>query len=130
MNDIAAKVLCVKNYAVEIYEKTFKFLTRLTLHCGETDGNLSYIDQFPVKATFRLLYREVGTINDGMCTVSQTGPVVRRSRSNRACRRRYGADGSRDRTEGGAPVIVGSGDPASEAVSVGIVKTSEPDVLI
>lgn len=58
-DDVAAKILWIKNHEPEVYEKTFKFLTGSSYITAKLTGNF-VIDQFLAKAAFRPLYREDG----------------------------------------------------------------------
>lgn len=84
------------------------------------------IDQFLAKAAFRPLYREDGTINKTECTLF--------CRPDQLCQCRVVTEIAGTVTEhaaaetglkAGTPVITGTGDSTSEAVSVGIVEPGE-----
>ena len=65
-DDVAAKILWVKNHEPEVYAKTYKFLTGSSYITAKLTGNY-VIDQFLAKAAFRPLYREDGSINEAEC---------------------------------------------------------------
>lgn len=124
-DDVAAKILWIKNHEPEVYEKTFKFLTGSSYITAKLTGNF-VIDQFLAKAAFRPLYREDGTINKTECTLF--------CRPDQLCQCRVVTEIAGTVTEqaaaetglkAGTPVITGTGDSTSEAVSVGIVEPGE-----
>lgn len=122
---MAAKILWVKNHEPEVYAKTYKFLTGSSYITAKLTGNY-VIDQFLAKAAFRPLYREDGSINEAECGLF--------CRPDQLCEPRVVTDLAGHVTAEaaketgllpGTPVIVGSGDSTSEAVSVGIVQPGE-----
>ena len=124
-DDVAAKILWVKNHEPEIFEKTFKFLTGSSYIAAKLTGNY-VIDQFLAKAAFRPLYREDGSIDEKECELY--------CKPDQLCQCRVVTELAGVVTEqaaaetglkAGTPVIVGSGDSTSEAVSVGIVEPGE-----
>ena len=124
-DDVAAKILWVKNHEPEVYAKTYKFLTGSSYITAKLTGNY-VIDQFLAKAAFRPLYREDGSINEAECGLF--------CRPDQLCEPRVVTDLAGHVTAEaaketgllpGTPVIVGSGDSTSEAVSVGIVQPGE-----
>ena len=124
-SDCMPKVLWIKNNEPEVYEKTYKFLTASSYITAKLTGNY-VIDQFLAKAAFRPLYREDGSINEAECGLF--------CRPDQLCEPRVVTDLAGHVTAEaaketgllpGTPVIVGSGDSTSEAVSVGIVQPGE-----
>ena len=124
-DDVAAKILWVKNHEPEVYAKTYKFLTGSSFITAKLTGNY-VIDQFLAKAAFRPLYREDGSINEAECGLF--------CRPDQLCEPRVVTDLAGHVTAEaaketgllpGTPVIVSSGDSTSEAVSVGIVQPGE-----
>ncbi len=124
-DDVAAKILWVKNHEPEVYAKTYKFLTGSSYITAKLTGNY-VVDQFLAKAAFRPLYREDGSVNKEECSIF--------CRADQLCECRVVTDLAGRITEqaaqetglcAGTPVIVGSGDSTSEAVSVGIVEPGE-----
>ena len=124
-DDVAAKILWVKNHEPEVYAKTYKFLTGSSYITAKLTGNY-VIDQFLAKAAFRPLYREDGSINEAECGLF--------CRPDQLCEPRVVTDLAGHVTAEaaketgllpGTPVIVGSGDSTSEAVSVGIVQPGD-----
>lgn len=124
-DDVAAKILWVRNHEPEVYAKTYKFLTGSSYITAKLTGNY-VVDQFLAKAAFRPLYRPDGSINEAECGLY--------CRPDQLCECRLVTDLAGHVTKGaaaetgllpGTPVIVGSGDSTSEAVSVGIVEPGE-----
>ena len=124
-DDVAAKILWVKNHEPEVYARTYKFLTGSSYITAKLTGNY-VIDQFLAKAAFRPLYRQDGSVDEKECGIF--------CRADQLCQCRVVTDLAGYVTEQaaretgllpGTPVIVGSGDSTSEAVSVGIVEPGE-----
>ena len=124
-DDVAAKILWVKNHEPDVYARTYKFLTGSSYITAKLTGNY-VIDQFLAKAAFRPLYREDGSINSAECGIY--------CRPEQLCECRVVTDlagyvtDEAARETGllpGTPVITGSGDSTSEAVSVGITEPGD-----
>ncbi len=120
--DVAAKILWLKNNEPDIHAKAHKFLTGSSYMAAKLTGNF-VVDAFLGMASFRPLYREDGTIREDMCApycrpeqlavgkpvISLAGSVTEKAAAETGLR-------------AGTPVIVGTGDSASEAVSTGVVR--------
>ena len=121
-DDIAPKILWIKHHEPEVYTKTYKFLTGSSYITAKLTGEY-VIDQFLAKSSFQPLYADDGSINE-----DEVGLFCRGSQLARAM---YVHEIAGLVTETaaaqtglavGTPVICGTGDSTSEAISVGIVK--------
>lgn len=124
-DDVAAKILWVKNHEPQVHARAYKFLTGSSYITAKLTGRY-VVDQFLAKAAFRPLYREDGTVDEAECALY--------CRPDQLCACRVVTELAGAVTEeaaretgllAGTPVIVGSGDSTSEAVSVGIVEPGE-----
>ena len=120
-DDIATKILWIKENEPEVYEKTYKFLTGSSYLTAKLTGQYK-IDSYLAKAGFRPIYNQDGTYN------TADGP--------RFCRADQMADAA-DVTDvaggltaqaarecgllEGTPVIVGTGDSTAESIAGGLV---------
>lgn len=119
--DVCAKILWIKNNEPEVYAKTYKFLTGTSYLVAKLTGNF-VIDRFLGIASLRPLYYEDGRIREDMCAPFcrpdqlPEGRVVTDVAGHilpQAALETGLAEGT--------PVIVGSGDSSSEAVSTGVI---------
>lgn len=124
-DDVAAKILWIKNHEPEVYRRTHKFLTGSSYITAKLTGNY-VVDQFLAKAAFRPLYRADGTVDEAECGLY--------CRPEQLCECRVVTELAGTVTSeaaaqtgllAGTPVIVGTGDSTSEAVSVGIVEPGD-----
>ncbi len=126
--DVCAKILWIRNNEPEVYEKTYKFLTGTSYLVAKLTGNF-VVDRFLGLASLRPLYHPDGRIREEMC-----GPFCRPDQlpegrvvtdvAGHITKEAAAACGLRE----GTPVIVGSGDSSSEAISTGV--TSPGDVML
>jgi xylulokinase len=122
-DDIAPKILWIKNNEPEIYAKTYKFLTGSSYITAKLTGEY-VIDQFLAKSSFSPLYMSGdASINEAEC-----GIFCRPEQLARAMFVHEIAGKITDKAAAetglaeGTPVICGTGDSTSEAISVGIVE--------
>lgn len=121
--DTATKILWIKNKEPEIYKKTYKFLTGSSYITAKLTGRF-VIDQFLAKGSFRPLYNTDGSVNEEQCelfcrpdqiaecaySTEVVGAVTRQAADETGlCE--------------GTPVITGTGDSTSEAISVGLIES-------
>ncbi|MEG1189953.1 MAG: FGGY-family carbohydrate kinase [Oscillospiraceae bacterium] len=124
-DDVATKILWLKNKEPEIHQKAHKILTGSSYIGAKLTDNY-VIDQFLAKAAFRPLYREDGSIDEEACglfckpsqlaeckTVTELAGVVTKKAA------------AETGLAPGTPVITGTGDSTAEAISVGIVETGD-----
>ena len=124
-DDVACKILWVRRKEPEVYEKTFKFLTGSSYITAKLTGNY-VIDQFLGKAAFRPLYREDGSVDEEECSLYCRPDQLCQCREVTELAGTVTAQAAQETgLLEGTPVIVGTGDSTSEAVSVGIVEPGE-----
>ena len=126
-DDIGPKILWIRRNEPEIYEKTYKFLTGSSYITAKLTGEY-VIDQFLARSSFSPMYDA-----DGRIVPSQCGPFCRPDQLAE-CRFVHDIAGyvkaEASAATGlcvGTPVICGTGDSTSEAISVGI---TEPGKLM
>ncbi|WMJ89151.1 FGGY-family carbohydrate kinase [Anaerocolumna sp. MB42-C2] len=121
--DTATKILWIKNHEPEIYKRTYKFLTGSSYITAKLTGRY-VIDQFLAKGSFRPLYNADGSINEKNCNHF--------CRPDQLAECAYSTDIIGGITKQaaeetglcvGTPVITGTGDSTSEAISVGLVES-------
>ncbi|NBI71136.1 carbohydrate kinase [Clostridiaceae bacterium] len=119
--DVCAKILWIKNHEPEVHKRTYKFLTGTSYLAAKLTGNF-VLDRFLGTASLRPLYHADGRIREEMC------PLF--CRPDQLPEGRAATDLAGTVTEEaakatglpmGMPVIVGSGDSASEAISTGVL---------
>ena len=124
-DDVAAKILWVKNREPEVYSRAAKFLTGSSYITAKLTGNY-VIDQFLAKAAFRPLYRADGSIDEAECALFCRPDQLAECRTVTELAGFVTGDAARETgLAPGTPVITGSGDSTSEAVSVGIVEPGD-----
>lgn len=123
--DTATKILWIRNHESEIYHDTYKFLTGSSYITAKLTGKY-VIDQFLGKGSFRPIYREDGSVNEELCRLY--------CRPDQVAECRYSTEIAGPVTEHaaketglmfGTPVITGTGDSTSEAVSVGLARAGD-----
>ena len=120
-DDVAAKILWIKNKEPEVYAKTYKFLTGTSFLVARLTGNF-YLDRFLGSASFKPLYRPDGSIREEMC-----GPYCRPDQLPRGqvvtdCAGYITEEAARlTGLLPGTPVMTGSGDSSSESISTGVL---------
>ena len=67
-DDVAAKILWVKNHEPQVHARAYKFLTGSSYITAKLTGRY-VVDQFLAKAAFRPLYREDGTVDEAECAL-------------------------------------------------------------
>lgn len=123
--DVCAKILWIKENEPDVYAKTYKFLTGTSFLVARLTGEF-VIDRFLCGASFRPMYKSDGTPNEEMCSLycrPDQLPIGRpvMNRAGTVTKEASAATGLAE----GTPVIVGSGDSASEAISVGVVERGD-----
>ncbi|WP_270235672.1 FGGY-family carbohydrate kinase [Lacticaseibacillus suilingensis] len=120
--DTATKILWIKNNEPEVYDRTYKFLTGSSFITAKLTGQY-VIDQALAKGSFRPLYNADGTVNEAQCEVF--------CRPNQLAESRVSTDIVGTVTKAasiatglaqGTPVVTGTGDSTSEAISAGLVE--------
>jgi xylulokinase len=121
-DDIAPKILWIKNHEPDIYARTYKFLTGSSFITARLTGRY-VIDRFLACSSFLPLYYQDGSVNAGEC-----GLYCRPEQLCECLNVHEIAGGVTAEAAAatglaeGTPVICGTGDSTSEAVSVGVVK--------
>ena len=120
--DTATKILWLKNHEPEVYAKTYKFLTGSSYLTAKLTG-CYVIDQFLAKGSFRPLYNADGTCNAEECQLycrpdQLATPALSTDVVGQVTPQAAADTGLR----AGTPVITGTGDSTSEAISVGLVE--------
>ena len=121
-DDVATKILWIRETEPETFEKTHKFLTGSSYMAAKLTGNYT-IDTYLAKAAFRPLYRqEDGSYN------GDWGPLF--CRESQLAKPRRVTDPAGTVTEKaaaecgllpGTPVIVGTGDSTAESIAAGLL---------
>ena len=126
--DVCAKILWIKNNEPEIYEKTYKFLTGTSYLVAKLTGKF-VVDRFLGIASLRPLYHMDGRIREEMCPLFCRPDQLPEGRivtdlAGTITAQAAQATGLME----GTPVIVGSGDSSSEAISTGVIHPG--DVMV
>ena len=123
--DTATKILWIKRHEPEVYAKTYKFLTGSSFITAKLTGNY-VIDQALGKGSYRPIYRQDGTIDevygDLYCRPDQMAEC---RYSTELAGKVTTAAAAATGLAPGTPVIVGTGDSTSEAISVGLVEPGD-----
>ena len=119
--DTATKILWIKRNEPEIYAKTHKFLTGSSFLTARLTSEYT-IDQALATGSFRPLYRPNGEIDSDECGLFCQPEQLARCTSSTDIVGVVTRDASRETgLAAGTPVITGTGDSTSEAISVGLV---------
>ena len=122
-DDVALKILWIKNNEPDVYNRTFKFLTGSSFICAKLTGEFK-IDRFLGTSSFIPLYNADGSINEEECSLFCRPDQLATCASvtdiagyvtSRAAQETGLAEGT--------PVIVCTGDSTAEAISGGLVRT-------
>ena len=120
-DDVAAKILWIKNKEPEVYAKTYKFLTGTSFLVARLTGEFR-LDRFLCGASFKPLYNEDGTVNEQMCAPYCRPDQLPLGQDVTALAGRITAEAARlTGLAEGTPVMTGSGDSSSESISVGVM---------
>ena len=120
--DTATKILWIRRHEPDVYEKTAKFLTGSSFLTAKLTGEY-VIDQFLAKGSFRPLYREDGSVNSETCGLYCRPDQIARAAVSTDVAGTVTAQAALETGFAeGTPVITGTGDSTSEAVSVGLVE--------
>lgn len=121
-DDVALKILWIKNNEPDVYNRTFKFLTGSSFICAKLTGEFK-IDRFLGTSSFIPLYNADGSINEEECSLFCRPDQLATCASvtdiagyvtSRAAQETGLAEGT--------PVIVCTGDSTAEAISGGLVE--------
>ena len=116
--DTATKILWIKNNEPEVYRRTYKFLTGSSFITAKLTGRY-VIDQFLAKGSFRPLYRADGTVNEEECGLyCRPDQIAACAYSTDVAGRVTREAAAQTGLAEGTPVICGTGDSTSEAISV------------
>lgn len=119
--DTATKILWIKNHEPDVYAKTYKFLTGSSFLSARLTDRY-FIDHFLAKGSFRPLYRSNGTINVEECKLfCRPEQLAQTALSTDIIGTVTGQAAEATGLMEGTPVINGTGDSTSEAISVGLV---------
>ena len=120
--DTATKILWIKNHEPEVYAKTHKFLTGSSYLTAKLTGKY-VIDQFLAKGSFRPLYRADGGVAAEHCGLfCRPDQLAEAAYSTEAVGGVTAEAAAQTGFAEGTPVITGTGDSTSEAISVGLVE--------
>lgn len=120
--DTATKILWIRRHEPDVYEKTAKFLTGSSFLTAKLTGEY-VIDQFLAKGSFRPLYRKDGSVNLETCGLYCRPDQIARAAVSTDVAGTVTAQAALETGFAeGTPVITGTGDSTSEAVSVGLVE--------
>lgn len=120
--DTATKILWIKNHEPEVYERTYKFLTGSSFITARLTGEY-VIDQFLAKGSFRPLYSQDGTVDRENCRLyCRPDQIAECAFSTDIVGRVTSEASAATGLARGTPVICGTGDSTSEAISVGLVE--------
>lgn len=120
--DTATKILWIKNNEPEVYRRTYKFLTGSSFITAKLTGRY-VIDQFLAKGSFRPLYRADGTVNEEECGLyCRPDQIAACAYSTDVAGRVTREAAAQTGLAEGTPVICGTGDSTSEAISVGLTE--------
>lgn len=123
--DVAAKILWIKNNEPEIYKNTYKFLTGSSYITAKLTNNY-VIDSFLGIASFRPLYHIDGSINKKMCHYfCQPEQLAQGKTATEIAGYVTSKAESETGIPAGTPVIIGTGDSAAEAISVGVLEAGD-----
>ena len=120
-DDIATKILWIKDNEPEVYANTYQFLTGSSYLTAKLTGKFT-IDSYLAKAAFRPIYRQDGTYNevDGprFCRADQVAAIANVTDiAGGVTAEAAAACGLLE----GTPVIVGTGDSTAESIAGGLV---------
>jgi xylulokinase len=120
-DDIATKILWIRETEPEVYAQTYKFLTGSSYLTAKLTGAYT-IDSYLAKAAFRPIYRQDGTYSEEngprFCRADQMASV------GAVTDRAGGITPQAAEASGllaGTPVIVGTGDSTAESIAGGLV---------
>lgn len=120
--DTATKILWIRRHEPEVYARTSKFLTGSSYLTAKLSGKY-VIDQFLAKGSFRPLYNRDGTVNEETCGLyCRPDQIARTAVSTEVVGKVTRQAALETGFAEGTPVITGTGDSTSEAVSVGLVE--------
>lgn len=120
--DTATKILWIKRHEPEVYRAATKFLTGSSYLTAKLTGAY-VIDQFLAKGSFRPLYRKDGSVNEETCGLYCRPDQIARAAVSTDVVGTVTAQASQETGFAiGTPVITGTGDSTSEAISVGLVE--------
>ena len=120
-DDVATKILWIREEEPDVYERTFQFLTGSSFMAAKLTGNFT-IDSYLAKAAFRPIYRQDGTYNseDGprFCRADQMPrPMDVTDLAGTVTAKAAAESGLSE----GTPVIVGTGDSTAESIAGGLL---------
>lgn len=120
--DTATKILWIKNHEPEVYAQAYKFLTGSSYITAKLTGRC-VIDQFLAKGSFRPLYNSDGSVSEENCILFCKPDQIAECMYSTDIAGNVTAQAARETgLMEGTPVIVGTGDSTSEAISVGLVE--------
>ena len=121
-DDIGPKILWIKNNEPEVYEKTHKFLTGSSFVVAKLTGEYT-IDRFLATSSFMPMYRPDGSIDPEMCDPICAPEQLARAGTVTDIAGYVTAQAAKETgLKEGTPVIIGTGDSTTEAISAGLVE--------
>jgi xylulokinase len=120
-DDIAPKILWIKNHEPDIYRKTYKFLTGSSFITARLTGCF-VIDRFLAVSSFQPLYREDGAIAAGETGICAPEQLCECLAVHDIAGGLTAAAAAETGLAEGTPVVCGTGDSTAEAISVGVVR--------
>lgn len=119
--DTATKILWIKRNEPDVYARTYKFLTGSSFLTARLTGEYT-IDQALATGSFRPLYLPDGQINADECGLfCKPGQLARCASSIDLAGTVTDRASYETGLAVGTPVVTGTGDSTSEAISVGLV---------
>ncbi len=121
-DDVALKILWIKNNEPEVYAKTYKFLTGSSFMVAKLTGEYK-IDHFLGKSSFIPIYNADGTVNEKECALFCRPDQVAQCALVTDIAGYVTAKAAKETgLAEGTPVIVGTGDSTAESISGGLVE--------
>lgn len=121
-DDIAPKILWIKNNEPEVYARTYKFITGPCFITARLTGNYK-MDHFLAKSSFKPIYNPDGSVNERECALYCRPDQVAECAQSTDLAGYVTEQASRETGLAvGTPVIVGTGDSTAEAISGGLTQ--------
>ena len=121
-DDIAPKILWIKNNEPDVYEKTHKFITGQCFIAARLTGNYK-VDHFLAKSSFKPIYNPDGSVNARECALyCRPDQVAECVQSTDIVGYVTPQAAKETGLAAGTPVIAGTGDSTAEAISGGLTR--------
>ena len=121
-DDVACKILWIKEKEPEIWERTYKFLTGSSYLTAKLTGRYT-VDHYLAKSCFLPLYREDGSIDGEACALFCRPDQLAECALVTDIAGYVTEEAARaSGLAAGTPVIVGTGDSTAESIAGGLVE--------